>query len=417
MEEKKTTIWTKYFILAIVAALFTNICMSMLDSTLAMFASDMWNSSELGGYLTTFFNAGSILMAFFCGRLVDKRGRRTCFILGTVLFALPTFAMGLWPTPAVSLAARFVQGVAKGIVTVAAASMISDIIPKERLGEGMGLYGIGQTLPRAIGPMLGLALTASGSYTMMFVVCAAVYLMAGVSTLGITYEKDEKYAKRLEADRLAQLEAEKVNANYKGVWRFVEKKALPAAINNTVFFFSTGIILVFLTVYARDVLLLDTDKIGLFFTVSVITILIMRLFCGKLSDKYGALCVLIPGHIANLLALLILGFWSKGNLFMFLLAGVLYGIGSATIMPTFNAVGVVDSPKGRNGAANAAIYSLMDVGMLVASALVGSIVGSAQTPEIGYTRSFIICAAVCALSLVMSVVLFNEKARAKRRAS
>lgn len=407
MPTNKSSLWSKYFILALLAALFTNMCMAMLDSTLSLFADDMWNSKTLGGYLTSFFNAGSILMAFFSGRLVDKRGRRRCFVVGTVLFAIPTLAMAIWPSPIVALSARFVQGVAKGVVTVAAVSMVSDIIPRERLGEGMGLYGLGQTVPRAIGPMAGLMLTENGSYMSMFVVCTVMYLLAGVATMGIDYEKHQSYSEHAEVESSG-------NENYKGVWKLIEKKALPAAVNYTIYFFSTSIILVFLAVFSREILMFGTSQISLFYIVSAVAILLIRLFCGKLSDRYGALCVLIPGHIANILALLILIFWSKNNLLMYLVAATLYGVGSAAIMPTLNAVAVVDSPKGRNGAANASFYFLMDVGMLIGSAMIGAIVDNASSPTDGYTTSFLICIMVCVLSLVMSCLLFNKKARERR---
>lgn len=415
MSNVKEKIWSKYFGLIMVAAMFTSMCMSMLDSTLSLYASDMWASNQMGGYLTSFFNAGSITMAFFSGRIVDRFGRRKCYVIATVVFAIPTFAMALLPYRSVALASRLIQGCAKGLVSVAAASVVSDIIPTSRLGEGMGLYNLSQTLPKALGPVVGIAITATGNYTLMFTMCAVVYLMAGVSAFGVKYESDEKYrakrARDIELSREAMPETE-----YRGVWKLIEKKALLASFNYVLYFFSTGVILIFLAVYAREIMLIENSKIGYFFSVSSVTVLVARLLFGRFSDRVSAPVILVPGHVCNIIALVILAFFAVDSYTLFLLAGVFYGIGLATVMPSLNAVAVGDSPKGRNGAANAAFYFLMDMGMLVSSALVGTIIDGAATPAEGYRFSFIMSIAVCTLSCIMSIVCFNNKARARRRA-
>ncbi len=414
MSKVKDKIWSKYFILIMLAAMCTSMCMSMLDSTLSLYASDTWDSNQMGGYLTSFFNAGSIIMAFFSGRIVDKFGRRRCYVIATVVFAIPTFVMAQVPYRSVALAARLIQGCAKGLVSVAAASVVSDIIPTSRLGEGMGLYNMSQTLPKALGPVLGIAITATGNYVMMFTICAVAYLMAGVSAFGVKYESDDDYRQKL-AER-QQPEEGKPEAEYRGIWKLIEKKALAASFNYVLYFFSTGIILIFLAVYAREILLMDNSRIGYYFTVSSITVLVVRLLFGRFSDTVSAPVILVPGHLCHIISLVLLAYFSKDSYVLFLASGVFYGIGLATIMPSLNAVAVGDSPKGRNGQANAAFYFLMDMGMLVASALVGIVIDGASSPAAGYNISFLLSIAVCAISCVMSVVCFNDKARARRRA-
>ena len=180
MKQKKASLWTRDFIVVIAATFFTGIVMGILDSCLAPFANDMFSSKTLGGYLTSLFNLGSIIMAFFSGRFVDLRGRKKMFFVGAIIFARPTFVCAAFPTPTVSLTTRFIQGLGKAIVGVAGASIVADIVPADRLGEGMSLYGLGSTLARAFGPSIGLAICEGSGYNMMFFVSAAVYALAGV---------------------------------------------------------------------------------------------------------------------------------------------------------------------------------------------------------------------------------------------
>ena len=136
MKQKKASLWTRDFIVVIAATFFTGIVMGILDSCLAPFANDMFSSKTLGGYLTSLFNLGSIIMAFFSGRFVDLRGRKKMFFVGAIIFAIPTFVCAAFPTPTVSLTTRFIQGLGKAIVGVAGASIVADIVPADRLGDG-----------------------------------------------------------------------------------------------------------------------------------------------------------------------------------------------------------------------------------------------------------------------------------------
>ena len=408
--KQKESIWSKDFILASLVALATGICMRMLDSNLASYASMAWGSKTLGGYLTSVFNVGSIAMAFFTGRLVDTKGRRSCLILGALLFGLPTFVMALCDIPAVALAVRFVQGVGKGIVTVAAAAVVSDVVPRQRMNEGMGIYNLGSTISFAFGPMLGLALVSGGGYGVMFLVCAVLYSSGAVFGAGIRYEKHLS-----RPGPTAGTGPAADGREYKGLWKLIEKKALLPALNNTIFFGGYACILVFLTVYAQEYLLLDSARIGFFYTAAAIAMFVVRITCSSLADKYCVLCMIIPGHAAIASALVILAFFAKGSYPMFLLAGVLYGLGNAVVMPSLNAVAVVDSPEGRSGTSNATFYFMMDFGILFASAGFGALIDASADTAAGYRSMFLISILITALSLAMAVVLFNGKARARRR--
>ena len=414
MESTKEKLWNRYFIIACFATIFTGMCMRMLDSNLASFAAVTFNSKALGGYLTSAFNIGSIVMAFFSGRIVDKLGRQKCYVAGALLFGISTVACAIWPTAPVTLAVRFIQGVAKGVTVVAAAAIVSDVIPRSRMGEGMGLYGLGSTISTAFGPMLALALTANGNYPLMFIVCAICYGFAAVFGVGMNYEKKEEYQAAMAATKAKK--SDKSTKQYKGIWTMIEKKALPASLNYTLCFGGYACVLVFVTVYAQEILQLPSTKISLFYTVSAVMMLFLRLFGGKISDKYGSLAMLIPCHLLIILMLVILAFFAKGHYGLFLLCGALYGCGTAGIMPTFQAAAIVDSPSDRNATASATFGFLMDFGIMIASAAFGPVIDNALTPELGYRKMYLISIGVVLCSLVLSIFLFNNKARARRQA-
>jgi len=405
-------LWTVDFILVCLTVLFTGISMRILDANLAPFASTVWESRTLGGYLTSVFNIGSIITAFFAGKLVDIRGRRNCLIFGFLLCGVPYFAMALWQTPTVGLAVRFIQGVGKGITAVAAASIVSDVIPRSRMNEGMGMYNLPGTLTFAFGPMLGLVLADTSGYGVVFLVCAACYVISAGMSINIRYEKKAS-ARRFEEEEVSTSSQKE----YRGLWKLIEKKAVLYSINFTVFFASYACVLVFITVYAQELLHLNSTQIGIFYMVAAATMFLFRITCSKLADIYGVLCLIIPGHLCIMVMLIILAYFSSDNYMLFLVAGGLYGVGNAAVMPAINAAVVVDSPHGRAGVANATFYFMMDFGILFASAIFGVLIDAAVNPMDGYRMMFVISFVICVASLVMAVLLLNEKARARRRAS
>ncbi len=414
MSEKRS-IWSKDFILVLLAGLGISICMRMLDSLLASYASDTWASKTLGGQLASFFNIGSITMAFFAGRLIAARGKRNMLMTAAGLFVIPTVLLGLVQVPAVALVCRLAQGLLTGIITVSSSSIVSDVTPRDRMNEGMGMYNLGATLSFAFGPLLGLSIVDAGGYTAMFGACAACAAAAALSASCIRYEKRMPAA----ADRQAAEEAGQAEpapaGEYRGIWKMIEKKALPAAFNHTVFFGSYAVILVFLTIYSQEVLGYSSSQIGFFYTVAAAVMLVVRFTTAKVGDKYGPLYLIVPGHICIILALIVLVFFAGKSYIAFLAAGGLYGLGESITAPALNACAVLDSPKNRSSNANATFFFMMDFGVLFASAVFGALIDASASAEKGYHAAMLISAVICGLSLMMSVLFFNKKALQRRR--
>ena len=407
---ERTTLWTKEFVLICAVYLFFSMCQRLLDSNLAPFASTLWNSKTLGGYLTSAFTIGAIIAALFAGRMIDLKGRRNVILAGALLFGFSSLAMAFWPFPAMGIAARVFQGAAKSVLMVGATTVVSDIVPKSRMNEGMGYYNIGGTVSMATGPMIGLVLVEYGSYSQMFLFTAACCLAMSALCAGINYEKKHGYQKPGTTGQPNTGFGE-----YRGIWKLLEKKAVMYSINNTVFAASYTGILVFVTVYAQDYLLLNSVRIGLFFTVAAVTMLPVRLFCSRFGDTHGVLVIIVPGHACMMLALIFLSFFAKGSFLIFLAAGALYGLGFASVFPAFNAATVVDSPTGRSNIANATFFFVWDFGILFASAFFGMLIDAAGSPEAGYMHMYLISLGVCIISLLMSLALLNERARERRR--
>lgn len=77
---------------------------------------------------------------------------------------------------------RILHGFAFGMVTVSGNTIVIDILPSSRRGEGLGYYGMANNLAMSFGPMIGLFMHESFSYEVIFscslISCFLGFIMA-----------------------------------------------------------------------------------------------------------------------------------------------------------------------------------------------------------------------------------------------
>lgn len=378
-------IWTKHFIIMIIVTFSISISMNMTNSTLPLYAQNIGGSTSSAGLIMGVFTLSALLFRPLFGNLLDSKGRKLVLITGIIMFSLVSSSYTFAYTVGILLILRFLHGIGFSAHSTASGTIVSDIIPAARIAEGIGYYGIANTIATAIGPALGLYLIGHSSYNILFVISFVLGVLGFISALFINYEhKGQKYADALpyiDRDRLVNAAA----GNRKKAVIF-EKTAIPTS---AVLFFialTYGSILTFLPSYAA---FRGIKDIGIFFTVYALALLITRPITGKLADRYGFSTVILPGMALLFLSLVILAF--AASLSAFLIAGVLYGLGYGSTQPTLNAIMVKLCPVERRGAANATFFSTMDIGIGL-----GAVMWGVVSQKAGFSCVYL-ASAVCVM--------------------
>ncbi|MGX5800672.1 MFS transporter [Bradyrhizobium sp. Arg314] len=112
------------------------------------------------------------------GRLGDLVGRRLLLIAGLALFSAASFAAALAPSLALLIAARAVQGLGAAVMMALTIAFVGETVPKERTGSAMGLLGTMSAIGTALGPSLGGVLIAALGWRSIFLVSAALGVVA-----------------------------------------------------------------------------------------------------------------------------------------------------------------------------------------------------------------------------------------------
>ena len=164
------------------------------------------------------------------------------------------------------IAVRVMHGLAFGVVTVAGNTIVIDVLPSERRGEGLGYFGLSNNLAMSFGPMTGLLLHTHFSFNLLFLTSLVLGgLGFALACFVQTPAKPTKAHEPLSLDR------------------FVLVKGIPAGVSLLCLAVPYGMTSTYIALYALECgVLLNA---GLYFTVLAVGLMVWRLFSGGLGDK------------------------------------------------------------------------------------------------------------------------------------
>ena len=343
LQTEKPKLWTLNFFLIFFSTLCMFIAFHCLHPSLPIYIERFSGSTRFAGLALTSLALAAIIARPTTGWALDKYGRKIIFFGGLFLFLVPMVAY-TWLVPvAVLIALRFLQGIGWGIGSTASSTVASDIVPWQRMGEGMGYYSLTMSISMAFSPAMALWLIDNYSFRELFMVCSLLSFMSLLLAMMIKYPGTKK-----------------PRGTAAPTFAFMEKTAMqPAAVILCVIFTYSALIS-FLPLYIREQ---GMTTAGYFFTAMALTTFIARPLSGIIVDRAGRrgfdLSVMI-GTAASAAALPVLA--QTSTLIHIIGGGLLYGIGFGFIQPTMLALAIRSVPSNKKGAANATFFTAIDIG-------------------------------------------------------
>uniref|UniRef100_A0A7C2K3T5 MFS transporter n=1 Tax=candidate division WOR-3 bacterium TaxID=2052148 RepID=A0A7C2K3T5_UNCW3 len=344
-EEYGKKFWSVCF-----SAFFVFISMQMLTPVVPFYLKSWGIEEGLIGIITGSFMISALLIRPIVGWRLDKGSKKKIFLYGLFLFSLAVLFCGLVSNIYLFSIVRILHGVAFGITSTAVVTIISDLLPYSKLGEGMGYFGMFNGLAMTIAPFTGLYLAFHFGYFWLFFIsaCLPVCSILLVWTLKIESPSYKRQNITFSKERESLLKQ-----------KIYEPQAFPASFSILFVSFAYSSIINFLQIYASEKGI--TSNIGSFFIVYAINMLIMRPIAGKLYDKYGPTFILIPSLILVGVSIFLLSY--VRSLLGLIFISFIFGIGFGGVHPTLQALLIASVPPTRRGVANANFYSAMDIGM------------------------------------------------------
>ena len=174
-------------ILTLFVSFFAMVGFYLLLSVVPLYAEAAGGGSSGAGLATAAFMLSTVLAQIWMPRILARFGYREVLAAGLLLLGLPALIYIPYSSevPAI-LAVTLARGAGFGVAIVALAALVTELVPPERRGEALGLYGVFLTLPTIFCAALGLWLVERLGYGPVFLIGALAPLLAFIAALGIS---------------------------------------------------------------------------------------------------------------------------------------------------------------------------------------------------------------------------------------
>jgi MFS family permease len=390
----KERLWTNDFITVSVINFFVFLIHFLLLVTIAPYAVDKFHAStNTAGLVAGIFIIGALIGRLGAGRIIEDTGSKKILIVSTFLFiitsALYFAAINLF----VLIIIRLLHGIVFGIASTATGTIVAQIIPHSRRGEGIGYYSMGAILAVALGPFVGVLLIQLTAFKMIFIFTS---LLAAIG-FAISFVVNEPIYESPGKDQVK-------GATSFQILNFLELKAVPISIIILVIGFSYSGVLTFISLYTKEIHLVEAASF--YFLVYAVTVLVSRPFSGRLLDVKGENFVVYPCLFIFAIGMLLFSQASHG--ITLLLAGAMIGIGYGNFISCAQAISIKEVPPHRLGLATSTFFVFVDLGFGIGPYLLGSIV-----PFTGYRGLYLTMVIVILASIVLYYLLHGRKVSSK----
>lgn len=303
------------------------------------------------GIILSCYTVAALSIRPFSGYLLDTLSRKPLYLFAFFVFTA-VFAGYLFAgTLVLFTILRIVHGLSFGTVTVAGNTIVIDIMPSSRRGEGLGYYGLANNIAMAVGPMTGLFLHDYYSFDIIFtaalISCSLGFLMA---TLVKTPAKEPVKKEPISLDR------------------FILLKGLPVGFVLLLLSIPYGMTSSYVAMYAHNIGIEGGS--GIFFTLMAVGMATSRIFSGKQVDKgripqvitIGMCIVCVCFFMLSACATIVPAYPTAGTYTFFSLA-LFLGAGFGAMFPAFNSMFVNLAPHNQRGTATSTYLTSWDIGI------------------------------------------------------
>jgi MFS family permease len=310
------------------------------------------------GIMMAVFTLASILSRPWISEMIDRLGRKKCYTLACLILSfLPLvylfFKGNLSSFYIPLLFVRLIHGIGMALAFTAVMTYIADIVPKNRLNEGFGMFGVTALVALAAGPIIAELIIRQFGFAIFFIVSSVL------STIGLLLHLPL-------AESYVYDNPGRPSQSFFSLLK--NKRRIFIVLLAFSFGFGLSSVFGFLTPFAEEKQL---TFISLFFITYSAGAVSMRFFGGRLADKVGEGRIIPHAFIITGFGIMILIF--LGGDLILILSGFICGAGHGLLYPCLNAVAVRNEPQEIRGKIMGIFTGGIDSGMFLGSISLGYI--------------------------------------------
>ncbi len=291
------------------------------------------------GLLFALFSLSDMCGTMIGGALTDFLGRKGMIIMGLIVSALSSLAMGLVQ----HLEWFYVMGAFSGLFASAAGpahqAMLTDILPEKQRAEGFGVMRVAMNLSMVIGPALG-GFIAYYSYLILFIADTVSSLITAV----IVYRVVEE-SKPEEKDVTEKKSFKETFVGYGMVLK--DRQFMLFVIISTIATIVYSQMYSTLSVFLRDVHSIPESGYGWLMTLNAGMVVLFQFGITRKISKFPPMLILALGSLLYTIGFGMYGFVSV--YFLFMVAMVIITIGEMVVIPVAQAYVGEAAPEDMRG--------------------------------------------------------------------
>ena len=362
----------------------------LLIPVLPFYLSEVFSAGNSTiGIILSCYTVAALCIRPFSGYFLDSFARKPLYLMAYFIFMTMFAGYIIAGSLTLFILFRIIQGVSFGMVTVGGNTVVIDIMPSSRRGEGLGYYGLSNNIAMAVGPMSGLFLHDAGmSFTTIFC-CSLGSCIAGFVCASLVKTPYKPPVKR-----------EPISLD-----RFILLKGIPAGISLLLLSIPYGMTTNYVAMYAKQIGINATT--GFFFTFMAIGMAISRIFSGKIVDRGKITQVISAGLYLVVFSFFLLSacvyLISWNNMLctvVFFAVALLLGVGFGIMFPAYNTLFVNLAPNSQRGTATSTYLTSWAVGIGIGM-LTGGYIAEVSTFDKAYLFG--------ACLTIVSMLYFNGK--------
>lgn len=354
----KSKIYSKDIILVLAASFFYMASPMLVTPLITGFSGSIGASAALMGLVGGMMNLVSLFCRPLAGNLADRISKYKLSFIGAVFMTLACVGYIFAPNEAVVVIARIINGFGFACCSVCMATWMSDMLPKDKIGSGMGFYGTMNALAMAVAPAIGVSAYQTFGYRASFVI-ALVFSVAIIAVIQFIGDKGEPEKEPVSTDE----EQKRIE--------LIDVKVIPIALIIMLFAIPYCATQSFLVTYAETRGL--HIFVSLFFPAYAVVLIVLRLSLRNLFDRLPFQVFLLAGIVSELMAILLLTLMNN-NVIMILASCFLAG-GYGVMSSVCQSTAILLAGKGKRGLANSTYYIGLDLGMTLGPFIGGILYG------------------------------------------
>ena len=311
-------LWTRDFLSASIGNFLLFFAFYLLLPIFPLYLIDTFEASKsVVGLVLSAYTLAALLIRPISGFMLDMFPRKPQYLLAFLLFVLTFISYPLLTSINLFLLFRVLHGFSFGYVTTASNSLVVDILPSSKRGEGLGYFGVANNLAMVVGPMTSLLMYEKGvDYNTIFFIS----ILSGL--LGFIFAMSIRLKKPFVPTPEQAL----------GLDRFFLFKGFKAGVTFLLTGIPYGMLMTYLAIYAQELGI--TVGSGAFFTLFAVGLIASRMMSGKMVDRGRLTNAIQIGMLVSGIGMLVLaslqrisGFSHEAVLIVFFILPVALGLG------------------------------------------------------------------------------------------